>query len=171
MKIAVTDACIFIDLYDLRLNQAFFRLDLEIHTTVDVLNELFPEQQKALQFFQSSGRLTIHSIDPTERLKILHTPFPRSLSDPDKTVIYLATKINAIILSSDKVVRHYGKIQSIPYHGMLWIFDQLVDSGILIPSVAIEKILVLINSNRFYQQSVELRVQMDARVKKWAKLP
>ena len=42
MKIAVTDACIFIDLIELDLVQPFFQLRVELHTTIDVINELFP---------------------------------------------------------------------------------------------------------------------------------
>ena len=41
MRIAVTDACIFIDLIELDLILDFFRLDLELHTTVEVKNALF----------------------------------------------------------------------------------------------------------------------------------
>lgn len=37
--VVVTDACIFIDLYDLELTNSFFSLDLEVHTTVAVLHE------------------------------------------------------------------------------------------------------------------------------------
>jgi len=42
--VAVTDACIFIDLHDLGLTNSFFNLDLEIHTTSAVLHELHNEQ-------------------------------------------------------------------------------------------------------------------------------
>ena len=45
MKIAITDACIFIDLIELRLTSQFFRLQLEIHTSLDVYNELYPEHR------------------------------------------------------------------------------------------------------------------------------
>ena len=41
MKLAITDACIFIDICDLEITQPFFALDLEIHTSVDVFNELY----------------------------------------------------------------------------------------------------------------------------------
>lgn len=41
MLIAVTDACIFIDLIELKITAPFFKLDIEVHTTIDVWNELF----------------------------------------------------------------------------------------------------------------------------------
>jgi hypothetical protein len=37
MKVVVTDACIFIDVIELQLTSRFFNLDVEIHTTADVL--------------------------------------------------------------------------------------------------------------------------------------
>lgn len=52
MRIAVTDACIFIDLIELDLISDFFQLELELHTTVDVMNELFQEQKQVLIAYQ-----------------------------------------------------------------------------------------------------------------------
>jgi hypothetical protein len=170
MKVAITDACIFIDLYDLKLNAAFFKLNLEIHTSVDVFNELYPEQQQVLLAYQSLGKLTMHSIGEEDRIKISATPYPKSLSEIDKTVLYLAIKVKAIILSSDKAVRQYGKSHSIDYHGMLWIFDQLIAEGILHPTEAALKLTLLIKSNIIYQHSAELCKEMDIRLKKWEKL-
>ena len=43
MKIAVTDACIFTDLIELDLVSPFFQLHVELHTTIDVVNELFTD--------------------------------------------------------------------------------------------------------------------------------
>jgi len=48
VKIAVTDANIFIDLYNLGLINDFFNLEFEIHTTASVLMELY---KKVLNIF------------------------------------------------------------------------------------------------------------------------
>lgn len=45
MKIAVTDACIFIDLIELDLVSPFFQLPVELHSTIDVINELYSDQK------------------------------------------------------------------------------------------------------------------------------
>lgn len=42
MKVAITDACIFIDLIELDIVTEFFQLKIELHTTVAVMNELYP---------------------------------------------------------------------------------------------------------------------------------
>lgn len=62
LKVAVTDACIFIDLYDLGLLASFFKLEIEIHTTFSVYFELYSEQQQVLKAYQSVDRLFIHNL-------------------------------------------------------------------------------------------------------------
>ena len=46
-----------------------------------------------------------------------------SLSDNDKSVIFLADKLDAKVISSDKAVRNYAKSKAIDCHGMLWNFE------------------------------------------------
>ena len=170
MKIAVTDACIFIDIHNLRLTPSFFLLPLEIHSTVDVLNELYEDHKQFLQAFISVGKLTLHSLSETDRKAVLEADFPLGLSEADKSAIYIAANINAILLSSDKTVRRYAKRKSIDCHGMLWLFEYLVDSLVLPAAEATEKMTELMSSNLMYQNNHEL---LDAAAKllaKWNKL-
>ncbi len=167
MKLAVTDACIFIDLYDLQLTAQFFSLNLEVHTSVDVLNELFENQQQMLAAFQSVGKLTAHIIREEDKLIILLTPYPKSLSDSDKTVLYLANKLDAIVLSSDKTVRNAAKNNGIDYHGMIWIFDQLVSNNLISKTAASAKLQQLITSNLVFQNNKELVAEMNKRLAQW----
>lgn len=169
MKLAITDACIFIDLYDLQITAQFFSLDLEIHTSVDVLKELYENQQQMLKAFQSVGKLTSHNINEEEKGIILSTPYPKSLSESDKTVLYLATKLNAMVLSSDKTVRTCAKNNSIEYHGMLWIFDQLVSKNIISKTEASIKLQKLIKGNLVFQNNKVLVIEMEKRLTLWSK--
>lgn len=169
MKLAITDACIFIDLYDLQLTAQFFSLNLEIHTSVDVLNELYENQQQMLSAFQSVGKLTAHNIKEEDKKAILSIPYPKSLSESDKTVLYLAEKLNAMVLSSDKTVRNTAKNKAIDYHGMIWIFDQLVKNNLISKAEASEKLKHLITSNLVFQNNKELVAEMLKRLSLWAK--
>jgi predicted nucleic acid-binding protein len=169
MKLAITDACIFIDLYDLQLTAQFFSLDIEIHTSIDVLNELYENHQQMLAAFQSVGKLTAHIIKEEDKKEILATPYPKSLSDSDKTVLYLATKLKAIVLSSDKTVRNTAKNNAIDYHGMLWIFDQLVTNNLISKTEAGIKLKQLIMSNLVFQNNKELVEEIKKRLAIWAK--
>ena len=168
MKIAVTDACIFIDLIELRLMSQFFGLNIETHTSLDVYNELYPEQQELLKAYQSTGKLIIHNLSQEEKIQIQKEAFPRSLSEIDKSVIFLASKHNALVISSDKAVRNYASARSIEYHGMLWIFDRLIDFNLLSENEAINKIQKLISNNVFYKNNMDLVSEINKRIEKWS---
>lgn len=123
IKIALTDACIFIDLYDLGLVASFFNIEIEIHTTSSVYFELYPEQQQVLKAYQSVDRLIVHNLQEQDFIEIYSEEYPKSLSETDKSVLHIANKINASVLSSDKTLRKFAKYKGIEYHGMIWIFD------------------------------------------------
>ncbi len=169
MKIAITDACIFIDISDLKLTSQFFGLKVEIHTSLDVFNELYPEQREILNAYKSVGKLIVHNILEADRIAIYKEGFPNTLSNSDKTVLYLAAKLGAMVLSSDKRVRHNAKIRSIEYHGMFWIFDRLVESSVISHKEASEKLKTLIVTNVIYQNNAKLLIEMNNRLKKWEK--
>ena len=170
MKLAVTDACIFIDLIELRLTSEFFTLPIEIHTSLDVFNELYPEQKEILKAYRSVGKLSIHNLSSEEKNQLKEEKFPKSLSENDKTVIFLADKLNATVISSDKAVRNYARSKVIEYHGMLWIFDKLIEHELIAPSEAISKINILFSKNIIYQNNIELNHERKKRILLWSKL-
>lgn len=167
MKIAVTDACIFIDIHNLRLTPSFFLLPLEIHSTVDVLNELYEDHKQFLQAFISVGKLTLHSLSEVDRHAVSTGDFPLGLSEADKSAIYIAANIQAILLSSDKTVRRYAKHKNIDCHGMLWVFESLVDSHVVSAAEAAHKLTELISTNVMYQNNRELLDLTNKLIAKW----
>lgn len=168
MRIAVTDACIFIDLIELDLISDFFQLELQLHTTVDVMNELFQEQKQVLVAYQHVKKLTIHKLNGEDLSKIDHMSFPKGLSPEDRSVIYMAiNQENAIVLSSDKLVRKCAESHSLEYHGLLWIFDLLVKNGICSNSKAVSKIQKLLTINTMYA-GAKTRKEIEIRVRKWS---
>jgi predicted nucleic acid-binding protein len=169
MRIVVTDACIFIDIIDLQLTSKFFGLELEIHTTVDVFNELYANQQQILQAYQQSGKLVIHILSPEEQEEIINENFPASLSPEDCSVIYVARKLEAVVLSSDKPVRNHAKKLAIDYHGMMWVFDQLVEQELLGKAEAVVKLRSLIMTNMIYKGNADMIKEFEKRMKSWSK--
>jgi hypothetical protein len=167
-KIAVTDACIFIDLYDLQLVTLFFSLDIEVHTTSAVLYELYPEQQQILKVYHSVGRLIIHNLLEKDFFEIYSQGYPKSLSETDKSVLYIANKLDACVLSSDKALRNCAKNKGIEYHGMIWIFDKLVETSALTKKEAIKKLKQLVDTNFVFQNNQQLVVEIEKRLKIWA---
>jgi predicted nucleic acid-binding protein len=167
MKIVVTDACIFIDVIELQLTAKFFGLELDIHTTQDVFDELFQDQQQILEAYQENNRLTIHNLTPEEKIELFSEEFPKSLSPEDRSVVFIAKKLGAVVLSSDKPVRNLAKKLSIEYHGMIWIFDQLVQKGQLTGENAAESITQMVHSNLIYRNNKEMQFEIEKRIKAW----
>lgn len=167
IKIAVTDANIFIDLYDLGLTKSFFNLELEIHTTSAVLYELYSEQQEILQAYQSVGRLSVHNLQEQDFIEIYNENYPKSLSEADKSVLHVANKINVCVLSSDKTLRNCAKNKDIEYHGMIWIFDKFVETSILTPKEAKTKLNQLVASNFLFRNNQKLVEEIERRLKTW----
>jgi hypothetical protein len=167
LKVAITDACIFIDLFLLELSSHFFQLQVEVHTSVDIINELNPEQKHTYFQFIQTGKLNAHNISQEERKHLLTHPFPKWLTMTDKTGLFIATRENAILLSSDKTVRHYAKTIAIEYHGILWILDRLVDECCIGCKDASAKLKKLLNTNSIYQDNIEMLSEMSKRLTKW----
>jgi rRNA maturation endonuclease Nob1 len=167
LKIAVTDACIFIDLYDLGLVHVFFNLELEIHTTAAVIFELYHEQQEVLKAYQLLEKLTVHNLVEEDFVKIHAAEYPKSLSETDKTVLHIANKINASVLSSDKAMRNCAKNKAIEYHGMIWIFDQFVSGKHLTKKEACKKLQELVAINLLFRNNKQLTEEIQKRLKLW----
>lgn len=167
LKIAVTDACIFIDLYDLGLVTSFFQLDIEIHTTSSVYFELYSEQQQVLKAYQSVDRLFVHNLKEEDFLEIHSESYPKSLSETDKSVLHIASKLDACVLSSDKTVRNCAKNKDIEYHGMIWIFDKLVEVNILTEKEAASKLKQLVATNFIFQNNQPLVDEIEKRLTLW----
>ncbi len=167
IKIAVTDAFIFIDLYDLGLVASFFNLEIETHTTSAVYFELYPEQQQVLKAYQSVGKLVVHNLQEQDFIEIYSEEYPKSLSETDKSILHIANKINACVLSSDKTLRNCAKNKDIKYHGMIWIFDKFVETSVLTKKEAAIKLKQLVATNFIFRNNQQLVAEIEKRLKIW----
>jgi rRNA maturation endonuclease Nob1 len=167
MQVAVTDACIFIDLLDLKITDQFFKLDLEIHTTYEVWDELDENQQEVLNAYRSVEKLTVHVLEPDDKHKMAPASYPRGLSPADISVLYIAEKIDAILLSSDGTVRKFAPKRSIKIHGLFWVLDQLVEQDHIIPSKAVSLLKSLFKSNLMYKNNIKLWKEAEKRINLW----
>lgn len=168
MRIAITDACIFLDLISIEVASEFFNLGLEVHTVQDVLNELHPQQQDVLSRYRHTGKLTVHNISERDQKIIHQTAFPKGLSNCEKAAIHLAIQLNATLISSDKVVRSYARALAIEYHGILWILDRLVESQLLSKVEAAEKLKTIVATDFAYQSNTNIHQEIKSRLQQWA---
>ena len=167
MKVAITDANIFIDIINLKFITQFFELKIDIHTTLDVLDELHDHQSAILLAFKSNKKLTVHNLSP-EQLDAMQVFIPsKRLSDADKTVIYIAHEEKAMLLSSDGPARKFAQEKNIETHGLVWLFDELVGNNIINHTMACNKINELLATNRRYKEDQRMLEEFEKRLQQW----
>ncbi|MDH5367347.1 MAG: hypothetical protein OEW67_10190 [Cyclobacteriaceae bacterium] len=167
MRIVVTDACIFIDILELEISSNFFLLNMEIHTTYEVWDEVNEEGQEILKTYRVAEKLTIHILEPNEHQEIAKMNYPKALSPPDQSVLYMAEKLDAILLSNDGLVRKHAKKRELNTHGLFWVMDELVEQEHLSKPDASIKIKQLFENNLMYKNNSKLWKEAEKRIVEW----
>jgi predicted nucleic acid-binding protein len=147
MRIAITDANVFIDLFEIGWIEKLFYLKLEIVTTLEVFNELNPLQQQSLLQWQGSGQLRVVEVLLSEHPQVLQIGDSRRLSFSDRTVLFIALRDNLMVLTGDNIIRKNAKKLGLEVHGMLWVFDTLVASQTVQASEAAVALQLLLRVN------------------------
>lgn len=141
MIVVVNDANILIDLVKLDLLPHFFGLQLAVHTTNLVLEELSSSQQLALQKYIDDGQLAVHACNDQELLQIGFIGMNRpALSTQDCSALWLAQNLSALLITSDNKLRSTAKAENLDVHGHFWVFDRMYEAGLLTGSQAAEKL-------------------------------
>lgn len=147
MKLAVTDANIFIDLIKLQMLGYLFNIDIEIHTTREIVDQLTTPQNEKVDYFAQAELLYVHHFNAAELQEIVEMPAPRALDIPDKSVVYLAKKLNAAVLTGDGPLRKFCAKGDLDVKGILWLFDVFLKQELITYSVAIERMNFLLSFN------------------------
>ncbi|MCR4964887.1 MAG: hypothetical protein K6A41_04450 [Bacteroidales bacterium] len=165
MKIVVNDANILIDFCKLEILEAFFQLQYDFQVVDAVWEELNTQHQIQLQPFIQEERLAVIT-EAAEIKDILLIKEERGqLSIPDCTSLLYAKKQQTILLTSDKNLRSTATQHKVEVHGHLWIFDNLVNSGILSGKTAVEKLL---NMTAEVNPKLGLpKPELEMRIKNW----
>jgi len=156
MKIAVTDASIFIDLLECHGCEAFFGLSYQIVTSYQIWRELDPDQRTILSAWVDNGQLTVIRIEDDFIAATQPYNLSLSLSVPDRSAWFLAMKESALLLTSDGALRKMGKKHGIQTHGLLWLFEQMVEEQTLSPSEAVFKLQGIFDQNLYYKGNQKL---------------
>lgn len=143
--VVVTDANIFLDLLEIDLIVQFFDLDLEISTTIEVLMELDPAQATLLHKYQSDDQLSV-IVESSESIDL---NFSRSFSEADISVLKATYALKAIALTGERRMRNWCTTHKLSCHGIIWIFDLLIEQAIIDHTQAIEKMEALLISNQW----------------------
>lgn len=144
MKIAVKDANIFIDVELMGLFDLWLQLPYETLTTSLVVTELLTGGHEQALGYIRTEMIREEALDSFELSEQLEKYADTGLSDTDVSVIYLAQREKALLLSGDMIVRNTAQVEEVEVHGTIWIMDQLVEAGILCRLIAAEKLEFLI---------------------------
>ncbi len=152
-RFIVTDTNVFIDLHCVSLLDAFFNLPWEIHTSDFVIKELTDSDQlTALQEFIEIGQLKVNEQQPEDFMELAQLVNSQrgvsNLSVSDCSVWMLARKLKCPLLTGDAKLRAKAKADNIEVHGVLYVFDCLVEHGIIQPQMAAQRLKRLSNKNQ-----------------------
>jgi hypothetical protein len=150
MKVAVKDACVLIDLANGGLLEAWFKLGVETYTTDLVLRQIKDEKQwAAVEPFVKSGLLKAETLTGEEVLTMREMLNHLSVGIEDQSVLFLAIKLDAILLTGDRRLRMEGLRKSLEVRGVLWVLDELVSRKQLPPKQATERLQKLLDDGAF----------------------
>ena len=166
-KIVVNDTNVFIDLYEVGLLEEFFSLPWEVHTTNFVMLELLKEgQHDTIAKYKADQRLNVPVFEAEELMEIGNLYQQNlnkiNLSFTDCSVWYYAKVNKYILLTGDRKLRTVSVFDGVDVHGVVYVFDNLVELEIISRQIAIEKLqqLYAIN-NRLPKEEI------DKRINKW----
>jgi predicted nucleic acid-binding protein len=162
MKIAIKDANIFFDLLEMDLIDEFLSLNYSFLTSDFVQSEIKSEKAKSkFESITKKGLIKIESLsfeEMTEAYKLKE--LKAGLSMPDCSVIYLAQKHDAILLSGDKPVRLAAKSVGLEYHGVLWALDEMIKQSIIPKKTAKIKLQqLMLTNNRLPKSECKKRLE------------
>ncbi len=166
MEIIVNDTNIFIDLYSIGLLRALCELPYDVRTVDFVINEIKdPGQSESLSALATEGKIKVEKFSIEELSEIIeeYSKVPGNLSFPDCSVCYYARKHSATLLTGDRQLRKYAEGNNVSVRGVLFIFDELVDKGIIVADIAAQKLRDLSNVNLRLPNS-----EIEKRLKKWS---
>lgn len=141
MNVAIHDANILIDIVKLDLAEALFSLDLSMRTTDAVWAELSNDQKSVLQPFVDGNLLAIDSFTAEEVGQIVsYAQKHRALSFEDCSLIVAGRRNNALVITGDRKLRTVIESEQLEVHGILWLFDRIVDESVISKKLAAGKL-------------------------------
>lgn len=163
-RIVISDANVIFDLLSVQLLEAFFALPCEICTTDLVISEIErPEQQQIIQKFIKLKKLGVATFDFDEINDILLLQ-SNNTSIADRSVWYYAKKVDGRLLTGDGKLRAAAEKDNVKVSGVLYLFDNFVEYGLLSASEAAENLKALMTINMRLPKA-----ECETRIAKWRK--
>jgi predicted nucleic acid-binding protein len=146
-RIAVTDANIFIDVIFMEIEGILPDAGFMLHTTRQVMDELNEEQSGKLSALIALNRLLVHDISGGMFDDFSNYFINKGLSLADHSVLFMAERMDAIVISGDGLVRKICLHRKMEVHGILWLLNECVTRDLLTKSLACERLSALMLFN------------------------
>lgn len=165
-KIVVSDTNIFIDLISVNLLDGFFSLPWEIHTTDMIIKELKDSNQKALvDAHRQRGCLKVSAFTGNEMLELVQMRKQAQLSSnasiQDCSVWKLAKNLGCSLLTGDNRLRKVAQKDNVEVHGILYLFDKMLEHQVINHETAIARLQSLFSINsRLPKDEIDKRLEL-----------
>ena len=170
MKIAVKDANVFIDLEAMGLLDLWFQLEITTLTSSFVVMELEDGGHETALAFIRAGQVVEAEISGVEMAgafaEFQDAHGHVGLSETDLSVVYLAIRENAMVLSGDRLLRTTAQNRHVEVHGTLWIMDKLVEAGRLNSALAADRLEALTRRTGSEQRYLP-KAECELRIARW----
>ena len=143
MKIIIHDANVLIDLVTSDLLETWCKLNFRMMTTSLVWREVNRKGQKPrLRRVVERGDFSVEPVGAESLAEVvtLQMDLPAGLSLEDASVLFLASREGAMLLTGDGALRRCASERGIVVHGMLWVFDQVVARKVMAASVVADRL-------------------------------
>ncbi len=166
MKVIVHDASVLIDLIAADLLEQWLGLGNETIVTSLVWREINRKSEKEkLQPYVERGLLKIAHLPSEDFSEVVAMKMDLSLdlSLEDVSALYVAVSRKGILLTGEKTLRQNAERRGVEVHGLLWVFDVLIERGKMLASIAADR-LEHITAKRTSRLPKE---ECSHRIKKW----
>lgn len=166
MITVVCDANILIDLLQVDLFNAFTELKWEMYFPPNVVGEVQEDNSDQLIQAIRSGKIILPVFTPEDLFKIqgFKTRYP-PLSIEDCSCLLITQSRSAILLTGERKLRIIAtESHRLKVHGVLWVFEKLIEKKIIIPRKAHVKLVQLMTLNNRLPKP-----ECERRLKRWEK--
>ncbi|HIJ57983.1 MAG TPA: hypothetical protein HPQ03_17945 [Deltaproteobacteria bacterium] len=149
MIIVVCDANILIDLLQVDLFKAFLELKWETYVPPGVVDEVQEDNSDQLIQAIRSGKIALPVFTPEDLFKIQEFKARYlPLSVEDCSCLFLVENRSAILLTGERKLKTIATAShGLKVHGVLWIFERLIERKIISPRKAHAKLIHLMTLN------------------------
>jgi len=143
MKIIIHDANVLIDLVTCDLLEPWCKLNFRMMTTSLVWHEVNRKGQKPrLRRVVERGDFSVEPVGAESLAEVvtLQMDLPAGLSLEDASVLFLASREGAILLTGDGALRWCASERGIAVHEMLWVLDLLVARKVMAAGVVADRL-------------------------------